>query len=198
MENLNYPLTLKFKFGVINPQFSVVDEVGKPLAYAKQKAFKLKEDISVFKTESQTDLLYKISADRWLDYNASYSFTDSSGKECGRLVRKGARSIWKAEYELYDEAGKQDLLIQEDNPWVRVADQFLGEIPILGMLTGYLFNPSFNVTRPDGTQVATLHKKPDLISRTFQLEKNAGFEEGEEVRLVLGVMMMVFLERSRG
>jgi uncharacterized protein YxjI len=198
MENLSYPLTIKFKFGVFNPQFSVIDMEGRPIAYVKQKAFKLKEDISVFKTESQTDLLFKISADRWLDYNASYSFTDDNGKECGRLVRKGARSIWKAEYELHDEDGKQDLLIQEDNPWVRVADHFLGEIPILGMLTGYFFNPSFNITRPDGTQVATFYKKPDLISRVFDLEKNAGFEEGEETRLVLGVMMMVFMERSRG
>ncbi len=171
---------------------------GRPIAYVKQKAFKLKEDISVFKTESQTDLLFKISADRWLDYNASYSFTDDNGKGCGRLVRKGARSIWKAEYELHNEAGKQGLLIQEDNPWVRVADHFLGEIPILGMLTGYFFNPSFNITRPDGTQVATFYKKPDLVSRVFDLEKNAGFEEGEETRLVLGVMMMVFMERSRG
>lgn len=198
MNNLNYPLTLKFKLAVINPQFSVVDMGGRPIAYVKQKAFKLKEDISVFKTETQTDLLYKIKADRWLDYNASYSFTDDNGKECGRLVRKGSRSIWKAEYELYDEAGKQDLLIQEDNPWVRVADHFLGEIPILGALTGYLFNPTYNVTRPDGTQVATFKKKPDLISRAFELDKNAGFEEGEETRLVLGVMMMVFLERARG
>ena len=198
MENLSYPLTIKFKFGAFNPQFSVIDMEGRPIAYVKQKAFKLKEDISVFKTESQTDLLFKISADRWLDYNASYSFTDDNGKGCGRLVRKGARSIWKAEYELHNEAGKQGLLIQEDNPWVRVADHFLGEIPILGMLTGYFFNPSFNITRPDGTQVATFYKKPDLVSRVFDLEKNAGFEEGDETRWVLGVMMMVFMERSRG
>lgn len=198
MKNLNYPLTLKFKFAALNPQFSVTDMAGRPLAYVKQKAFKLREDISVFKTEAQTDLLYKIRADRWLDYNASYSFTDENGRDRGRLVRKGARSIWKAEYELYDEAGNQDLLIQEDNPWVRVADHFLGEIPLLGLLTGYLFNPTYNVTRPDGTLVATFSKKPDLVSRAFELEKNAGFEEGEETRLVLGVMMMVFLERSRG
>ena len=198
MKNLNYPLTLKFKFAALNPQFSVTDMAGRPLAYVKQKAFKLREDISVFKTEAQTDLLYKIRADRWLDYNASYSFTDENGRDRGRLVRKGARSIWKAEYELYDEAGNQDLLIQEDNPWVRVADHFLGEIPLLGLLTGYLLNPTYNVTRPDGTLVATFSKKPDLVSRAFELEKNAGFEEGEETRLVLGVMMMVFLERSRG
>ncbi|MFT5998073.1 MAG: hypothetical protein ACI81P_000520 [Neolewinella sp.] len=198
MKNLNYPLTIKFKFGVINPQFSVVDEGGQPLAFVKQKAFKLKEDISVFRSENQTELQYKIKADRWLDYNASYSFTDSAGKACGRLARKGARSLWKAEYELYDEAGKPDLVIKEGNGWIKVIDSLLGEIPILGMFTGYFLNPSYNVTRPDGTLVAIFHKKPDLISRSFELEKSTTFEEGEETRLVLGTMMMVLLERARG
>ena len=66
------------------------------------------------------------------------------------------------------------------------------------MFTGYFLNPSYNVTRPDGTLVAVFHKKPDLISRSFELEKSTSFEEGEETRLVLGVMMMVLLERARG
>ncbi len=52
MKNLYYPLTIKVKVGVINPQFSVVDEGGQPLAFVKQKAFKLKEDISVFRSEN--------------------------------------------------------------------------------------------------------------------------------------------------
>lgn len=198
MQNLNYPLTIKFKLAVLNPQFSVVDAGDRPVAFVKQKAFKLKEDISVFRSESQTDLQYKIKADRWLDYNASYNFTDSAGKGCGRLVRKGTRSLWKAEYELYDEAGKPDLVIKEGNGWIKVIDSLIGEIPILGMFTGYFLNPSYNVTRPDGTLIAVLHKKPDLISRAFELEKKAGFGEGEETRLVLGTMMMILLERARG
>lgn len=198
MENLSYPLTIKFKFGVINPQFSVVDVNGTPVAYVKQKAFKLKEDISVFRSEAQADLRFKIKADRWLDYNASYSFSDASGTDKGRLVRKGRKSLWKAEYELYDENDKPDLVIKEANGWVKVADALFGEIPILGMLTGYLFNPSYNVTRPDGTLVGVFHKKPDLVSRAFELEKKTTFEEGEETRIVLGTMMMVLLERARG
>lgn len=198
MLNLRYPLQLKFKLAVINPQFSLTDAAGESVAYVKQKAFKLREDISVFRNESQTELQYKIKADRWLDFNASYAFTDPSGNDVGRLVRKGRRSIWKAAYELYDENGQQDLLLQEDNAWVKVLDGLIGEIPVLGMFTGYFLNPSYNITRPDGTLVAVLSKKPDLISRAFTLEKKAAYEEGEETRIVLGTMMMVLLERARG
>lgn len=198
MLNLSYPLNLKFKLAVINPQFNLTDANGKSVAYVKQKAFKLKEDISVFTSEAQTNLQYKIKADRWLDFNASYAFNDASGNDVGRLVRKGRRSLWKAAYELYDENGKQDLLLQEDNAWVKVLDGLLGEIPVLGMFTGYFMNPKYNITRPDGTLVAVLSKKPDLVSRAFTLEKKAAFEEGEETRIVLGTMMMVLLERARG
>ncbi|MEM1358988.1 MAG: hypothetical protein AAGF89_12355 [Bacteroidota bacterium] len=198
MLNLNYPLTIKFKITLLNPQFSVTDAQGRMVAFVKQKAFKLKEDISVFASEAQTNLRFKIKADRWLDYNASYSFTDANGKDYGRLVRKGARSLWKAEYELYDEADKQDLVIKEANGWVKVADGLLGEIPILGLLSGYLFNPKYTVTRPNGTLIAVFYKKPDLISRAFELDKHVTFEEGEETRILLGTMMMVLLERDRG
>ena len=198
MLNLNYPLNLKFKLAVINPQFSMTDAAGKPVAYVKQKAFKLKEDISVYTSEAQTNLQFKIKADRWLDFNASYALTDATGKDVGRLARKGARSIWKAEYELYDENGKKDLTLQEDNAWVKVLDGLLGEIPVLGLFTGYFLNPKYNITRPDGTLVATLTKKPDLVSRAFTLDKKADFEDGEETRIVLGTMMMVLLERARG
>ena len=198
MLNLNYPLNLKFKLAVINPQFSVTDAAGQPVAYVKQKAFKLKEDISVYTSEAQTQLNYKIKADRWLDYNASYSFTNPDGVDVGRLVRKGRKSLWKAEYELYDEHGKQDLLLQEANGWVKVLDGLIGEIPVLGMFTGYFLNPSYNITRPDGTLVAVLKKKADLVSRAFTIEKVAAFEEGEETRILLGTMMMVLLERARG
>lgn len=198
MQNLNYPLTVKFKLVAINPQFSVTDAQGRPIAFVKQKAFKLKEDITVFRSEDQADCLYKIRADRWLDYNASYGFEDDQGKVLGRLVRKGARSLWKAEYELYDEHDKPDLVIKEANGWIKIADSLFGEIPFLGMLSGLVFNPTYNVTRPDGTLVASFSKKADLVSRSFELTKASAFEAGEETRLVLGVMMMTFMERARG
>jgi len=80
MLNLKYPLQLKFKLAVINPQFSLTDAAGKSVAYVKQKAFKLKEDISVFRDESQTELQYKIKADRWLEDAWSVKGAAPSGR----------------------------------------------------------------------------------------------------------------------
>jgi hypothetical protein len=89
-------------------------------------------------------------------------------------------------------------LISEENGWVKVGDAILGEVPLLGMFTGYLFNPSYKVSRPDGAIVARLQKEPSFFGRRFTVLKTNDFQEGEEERLVLGLMMMILLERRRG
>ena len=69
----NYPLDLLFKFSIV-PQISVTDSSGQQIAYVKQKLFKLKEAISVFSDETQTNISFKIEADRVIDFSAKYKF----------------------------------------------------------------------------------------------------------------------------
>jgi hypothetical protein len=164
----------------------------------RQKLFKFVDEVDVYSDASRTRLLYKIKANQWIDFSATYTFSDSQGQELGRIARKGWASLWRSRYELFDERQQQDLLIREENPWAKVADALFGEIPLLGMFTGYVFNPSYLVSRPDGRAVLRLQKMPSLIGRRFQLQQLDSFEPGEETRSVLGLMMMILLERRRG
>ena len=52
--------------------------------------------------------------------------------------------------------------------------------------------------RPDGTLVATFKKEASFFGRKFHLYQEAAFEQGEEQRIQLGLMMMALLERRRG
>lgn len=198
LEQHYYPLQFKFKVTTLHNDFTATDSIGNVRAYAKQKLFKLKEHVQVFGDTDQRELKYEIRADQWLDFNASYSFTDAGGRTLGRVVRKGWRSMWKANYLLFDEKDQQDLEIKEKNAWVKVWDSLFSELPLLGLFTGYLFNPSYTLTRPDGTLVATFKKEASFLGRKFTLHKEAEFEKGEEERILLGMMMMVLLERRRG
>ena len=74
---LNYPLEMSFKIVAINPQVRVTDANGQLIAYVKQKAFKLREDITIFADEAQTRPLYRINANRILDFNASYNWNEN-------------------------------------------------------------------------------------------------------------------------
>ena len=198
LDNVFYPYDFSFRIGTIHNDFIAKDATGNTKAFVKQKLFKLKEHVEVFSDENRTEVLFNIRANKWLDFNTTYSITNAREENIGRLARKGWRSIWKASYELFDEKDQQDLLIQEKNAWVKVADSLLNEIPVIGLFSGYLFNPSYTVKRPDGTLVATFTKQPSLFGRKFKLTQDAEFQAGEEQRIQLGLMMMALLERRRG
>jgi hypothetical protein len=168
------------------------------MAYVKQKMFKLKEHVEIFEDFNQTNLKYDIKADRWLDFNACYTFYNAQGNVFGKLVRKGWKSIWKASYDILDENNNPDLHIKEANPFAKVFDALLSEVPILGIFTGYIFNPEYHVTRPDGTLVYKFKKQASFFGRKFKLTDEALIEAGEEERILCGLMMMVLLERRRG
>tara|TARA_B110000908_G_C9992549_1_gene330481 strand:- start:39 stop:638 length:600 start_codon:yes stop_codon:yes gene_type:complete len=195
---LNYPLQFKFKIGTFANDFIATDSDGNTLAFVRQKMLKLKEEVIVFSDESRTKENFKISANKWLDFNTVYNFTASSGETLGKIARKGWASLWKAKYELYNEKDVQDLIVEEENPFAKVMDSMLGEIPLLGFLTGYLFNPTYSIKRPDGKLVARISKEKSFWGRKFKIAKIDSFENGEELRILLGSMMMLLLERRRG
>jgi len=198
MDTYKFPLNFTFKISTFANDFTVKDAEQKTISYVKQKMFKLIEEINVFADETKTELKYTIKANKWIEFSATHVFTNTQGTELGRIARKGWASIWKARYEVYDEKQVQDLTIQEESPWVKVADAVLKEIPIISLLSGYLFNPSYSVTRPDGTLVARIKKDKSFFGRKFTVTKLSEFQTGEEERVVLSLMMMILLERRRG
>jgi hypothetical protein len=195
---LNYPLELSFKLLAIASQIYIRDANGQLLGYVKQKLFKLKEDINIFADESQTRHLYNIKADRVLDFSAKYNFTDAAGNNLGSIKRQGMRSIWRANYDIFDAASNQVMKINEENGWVKVIDSLVGELPVVGMFTGYFFNPAYLISRIDGTPVARLQKQPAFFEGKFQLSALMQLSDDDEVRVLLGALSMTLLERSRG
>jgi len=194
---LNYPLTLSFRIVALAPQFSIKDANGKVVAYVKQKLFKLKESVTVFADERQTLPLYTLKADRILDISARYHFADPQGASLGSVKRHGMRSLFKTHYEILE--GDTPMMgLNEENPWVKVIDALFGELPIVGMFSGYLFHPVYLVTRQDKTVVMRMEKQPALFESKFSVEKKASLTEIEEKRVLLSIIMMLLLERARG
>ena len=195
---MNFPVTLSFKLLALANQIYIRDAGGNLLGYVKQKMFKLKEDINIFADEQQTQMLFNIKADRMIDWSANYSFTDNRGNFLGSIKRQGMRSIWKASYDIFDSSGNQVYKIGEENGWVKVADALFGELPLVGILSGYVFNPSYVVSRMDGTPIAHLKKEPAMFEGKFVLSNQGQLSTEEETRVLLGVLMMTLLERRRG
>ena len=194
---LSYPLQLSFKIVAIAPQISVTDATGTLLLYVKQKAFKLREAVTVFADREQTRPLYTISADRLLDFSARYHVATAAGEPVGVVQRQGMRSFWKAHYEV-ERDGATVLAMREENPWVKVADGLFGEIPLLGALSGYLFHPAYLVTRPDGTAVLRARKQAAFFEGRYELTQLAELSQEDQELGLLAVLMLLLLERERG
>jgi len=198
MNKLQFPLDLTFKISTLSNDFVTQDANGITVAYVRQKMLKLIDEIQVYTDESRSQLIYTIKANQWLDFSASYAFTDAKGKDIGRVARKGWASLWKANYDIFDEQQIKQLFVREENPWAKVFDTLLSEVPFLNLLTGFFFHPTYSVARPDDTKIARLSKVSSFFGRKFVIEKLAEFEKGEEERILLGLMMMILLERRRG
>lgn len=194
---MQFPVRLEFKKIALAPQITVTDASGQTIFYVKQKLLKLRESVTVFADSSQAKPLYNITADKVIDFSARYHFRDANGVSLGSVKRRGRKSLWKAHYEIYD--GNEIVgTIEEENAWAKVGDALFGEIPVIGLFAGYVFNPTYAVTRPDGTVIVKIKKQPSLLESSFIIDEAVDISESAETRTVLAILMMTLLERARG
>lgn len=189
---MNYPLFINFKKIAIAPQFKVTDANGDMVCYVRQKLFKLKEDIKVYKERERQNLLYSIRADRIIDFSAKYTFYDSHDVPFGAIKRKGMKSLWRAQY-LIDGENNQVLELKEESVLIRFLDRYVG-----WLCGSFFFHPVYNITRADGTPLMRVKKMPSLFEAKFKIELLTPMSEIEEMRILLGSMMMLLLERYKG
>ena len=194
---LNYPLTFSFKIVAFNPQVKVTDASGQTVLYVKQKALALKEDVRIFADEGQQRQLYQLKANKIIDWSATYNITNVAGQPLGAIKRQGMRSLLKATYNVMDPAGGEVGLIHEENGWVKLADALFGELPFVGILSGYVFNPAYLVEYR-GNTVLYLKKQPAFLEGKFTVEKRGDFPAADEGLLLSSIIMGLMLERARG
>jgi hypothetical protein len=195
---MDFPLELRFRIVVVSSQAALRDASGRLLCYVRQQAFRLKEAVTVFGDEAQQRPLYRISADRVIDVSARYRIDDVAGRTLGEVHRHGMRSFWRAHYEIHRD-GRPLFVVQEENPWVKVADGLLGQIPVIGLLAGYVFHPAYRVTRSDtGAAALRIEKRPALLEGVYRIDALAALDAEDERLAVLGVLMVLLLERQRG
>jgi uncharacterized protein YxjI len=194
---MNYPLQLRFKILALSPQMYVQDASGGEVCYVKQKLFRLREKVEVFTDSSRRTLLSTIQADRIIDFNAHYAFTMADGTRLGSVRRRGMRSIWRANYEILDGAGSLVMSMHEENPGAKLLDSVLGEIPIVGLFTGFFCHPRYSIKVGENV-VARVTKSRSFLESRFVVEQVVPLDPQNELRMVHSLLMFVLMERSRG
>jgi hypothetical protein len=99
---------------------------GQLICAAYLKAFKLKEDITVYADLAQTTPLLQIQARQILDFSAAYDVFDArTGEQVGALRRKGFASLVRDEWTIMDPADQPILRLQEDSLLLALLRRFL-------------------------------------------------------------------------
>ena len=98
------------------------------VAYSKQKAFKLKEDIVLYADTACTQPLLQIKARQVLDLSATYDVFDlTTSEHIGSVQRKFLKSIVKDSWKLLDVNGNQYGELVEDS--IAILRRFIPLIP---------------------------------------------------------------------
>ena len=194
---MHYPIQLRFKLLALGQRVTATDAGGRVLMFVKQKKFKLREQIEVYGDAQRSNLLFRIAADRVIDWSASYHFTDAAGNDWGSVRRRGMKSLWSAHYEVL-QGDRVVMSLQEENPIKKLLEGLLGQIPVLGYVAVLLLNPTYLVQRDDGTPLLRLTKRAAVFEGKFTLEKLGEISDEDQQRALLALIMLVLLERGRG
>jgi len=69
-------------------------------------------------------------------------------------------------------------------------------IPVIGMLSGYLFHPTYEVRDTQGELSYHVKKQPAFLEGIFTIEESK--DSPDDILVLLSILMMALLERQRG
>jgi len=118
---------------IFGGEFQITDEEDNLVLYAKQKAFKIREDIRLFSDRSMRDEVFNIRARSIIDFSAAYDVFDTkNGDEfIGTLKRKGFNSILRDEWIIMNEKGEEIGKVTEDSLFLALMRRIVSNyIPI--------------------------------------------------------------------
>ena len=120
----------KALFSFMGQSFRLYGPEGNLQFFVKQKAFKLKEEITVFADEAQSKPMLRIKARGIMDTSATYDVTDAAtGEVLGALKRHGLKSLFRDEWSILA-AGSDEVIgkVQEDTGILALVRRFLIKI----------------------------------------------------------------------
>lgn len=157
------------------------------LFYVKQKAFKLKEDITVYSDESKQQPLLSIKARSVIDFSAAYDIVDSSTQEkVGTLRRKGFKSIFKDSWQILDLTDNEVGKISEDSTGMALLRRFLTN----------LIPQTFNIILGE-EKVGQLKQKFNPFVPQFDVDFSVDTAKRLDRRLGIGIIILLQVIEGR-
>lgn len=182
-----YLIRKKF-FKILGADFFVYDSAGHPLMFAHLKAFKLREDITLYTDETKTQPVIQIKARNIVDFSAAYDFYDAqTQRKLGAVKRKGWKSILRDEWIIMDIFDNEIGVLREDSGWLAFVRRFITN----------LIPETFHVTM-QGRQIATYKNNFNPFIRKVHLtihQQTAEYTTG--FAIAMGILLCAIEGKQR-
>jgi hypothetical protein len=173
-------------------KFHIYDAQGNLIGFSKQKAFKLKEDIRVYRDESMQQEFLTIQARSVLDFSAAYDVTDpKTGRRLGVLKRAGLASMFRDKWMVFDEDESQVGTIEEDSA-------FLALVRRLHELAAALIPQGFSLKGTDGTEYARYRTHMNPFVHKLSVTVLDACPLDQAVPLAAGILLVAIEGRQKG
>ena len=196
LNNLKFPLDIKFHIATFSNDFSVTDANNQSVFYVREKILSWRDVIKVYRDSSKKEELYQLRSNKVIDFQQTFTITDANGNIVGKAKRKTLKSFWTATFHIYDANDNHIFTIKERSGFTRMMDGMVGEIPVVGFFSGYLFNPKYALSNLQGTELMAVSKEPSFFGRKFKLNQYQQTED--DALFVLSFMLMLITDRNRG
>ncbi len=175
-------------FTFLGNAFRIYDTDGALQFFVKQRAFKLRETIRVYRDEAQTQERLSIQARHVLDFSTTYDVSDSrTGQALGAARRKGIKSLFRDEWELLSPGGEVIGSVEEAG----------GLLSILRRLFSALrFVPQKYRVTVGGQLEGRIEQRFSIFRPTYDADFSAG-TGGLDPRMGVAIMVLLLAIESR-
>ncbi len=178
-------LAKKKIFSMFGNKFYVFDTQENLCFFVHQKAFKLKEAITVYRDEGKQHPVMTIQARSIMDFSGTYDVTDvQTGQVVGALKRQGLKSMLRDEWHMFDANGTQIGTVMEDSMALAMIRRFLSNLVPQG----------FTVT-VNGQEAATFQQNFNPFVAKYDIDLSRAEQCGLDKRLaVASVVLLLAIE----
>lgn len=172
---------------------------GEPVAFARQRAFRLKELISVHSDDAESDLLLQIEARKVLDLGTTYDVTGPDGQPVGAFRKLFRRSLLRSSWELLDLEGQVVASARERSLGIaltRRLQDLIGIIPLIGDLLALIPIPYHFDFLVDGRRVGSMSRQIRIGDR-YVIDLSADPERRIDRRLAIAHAIALDALQSR-
>jgi uncharacterized protein YxjI len=176
-------------FSFLGPEFRFLAPDGSLALFVKQKAFKLKEEITAFRDEGRNQPLLRIKARSILDVRATYDVTDATtGERIGSCKRQGFASLVRDTWEIKTADDTLVGTLAEDSLMLALVRRFL--------LKAWL-PQGFTLTAPDGRKLGRLQQRFNPFVIVYDADFGPEGEGAVDTRLATAATVLLLAIEGR-